>query len=311
MPFKKFAFNAYLGAFIWTGSFISLGKVLGPQWESFHGSIKRYLMLGGLIAAVVLLAYYFYKNHRTRIIDFILRLLKNAVKTYNSLGRIRIMVLGAAVSFLGLVVLMVILAEDYLANEFTRFDTVTRYLTESIFTGNWAGAAKFFMDITSGTALICMVILTSIWILVRGRNKFLEIRFLLISLFDGQLLQEGLGFALHRLGPFALNFLENVKNTFPSEQTYMAIVGYGFAAYMVLRHHEQSWLRPLALMSLLMICFFTGLSEIRLQTQLPSDVIAGYLSGGVWLSLNIVLLEIFRVLPQVQNTKNTEEGNLL
>lgn len=309
MPFKKFAFNAYLGAFIWTGSFISLGKVLGPQWESFHSSIKRYLMLGGLIAAVVLLAYYLYKNHRTRMINFILLLLKNAVKTYNSLGRIRLMVSGAAVSFLGLVVLVAVLAGDYLANEFTRFDTVTSYLTESILTGNWVEAAKFFMNITSATALICLAILTSIWILVRGRNKFLEIRFLLISLFGGQLLQEGLGFVFHRLGTLALNFLENVKNTFPSEQTYMAVVSYGFAAYMVLRHNGQSWLRPLVLVTPLMICFFTGLSEIRLQTQLPSDVIAGYIFGGVWLSLNIVLLEIFRVLPQVQNTKNTEEGH--
>ena len=266
-------------------------------------------MLGGLIAAVVLLAYYLYKNHRTRMINFILLLLKNAVKTYNSLGRIRLMVSGAAVSFLGLVVLVAVLAGDYLANEFTRFDTVTSYLTESILTGNWVEAAKFFMNITSATALICLAILTSIWILVRGRNKFLEIRFLLISLFGGQLLQEGLGFVFHRLGTLALNFLENVKNTFPSEQTYMAVVSYGFAAYMVLRHNGQSWLRPLVLVTPLMICFFTGLSEIRLQTQLPSDVIAGYIFGGVWLSLNIVLLEIFRVLPQVQNTKNTEEGH--
>lgn len=311
IPFKKFAYNAYLGAFIWTGSFISLGKVLGPQWESFHSSIKRYLMIGGLIAAVAVFAYYIYKNHRSRMIDFTLLLLKNTVKTYHSLGRVKIMVSGVAVSFLGLVVLVAVLAEDYMANEFTRFDKVTGFLTESILKDNWVGVAKFFMHITSVTALICLAILTLIWILLRGRNKFLEIRFLFIALLGGQLLQEGLGLVYHRLGPWALNFLENVKNTFPSEQTYMAIVSYGFAAYMVLRHNGQSCLRPLVLMALLIICFFTGLSEIRLQTQLPSDVIAGYIFGGVWLSLNIVLLEIFRVLPQVQNTKNTEEGNLL
>ncbi|MDA8224160.1 MAG: DedA family protein, partial [Desulfitobacterium hafniense] len=37
IPFKKFALNAYIGAFIWAGTFISLGKILGSNWEKFHG----------------------------------------------------------------------------------------------------------------------------------------------------------------------------------------------------------------------------------------------------------------------------------
>ena len=36
VSYKKFAINAYAGAFIWTTTFISLGKVLGVNWERYH-----------------------------------------------------------------------------------------------------------------------------------------------------------------------------------------------------------------------------------------------------------------------------------
>lgn len=310
MPYKKFAINAYLGAFIWTSTFISLGKVLGPKWESFHSSIKRYSIIGGLIAAAALLVYYVYKYHRTTIIDTILSLLENTLRTYNSLGRVKIMVAGMAVSFLGLIVLVAGLVQDYLANEFTQFDAVANFLVESVFTSNWSGTMKFFINITSPAALICVAILILIRIISRGRNKLLEVRFLLVVLLGGQLLQEGLSFVFHRFGPLTSYFIGNMKHTFPSEQTYMAIVGYGFAAYLFLRHTNKGWFRPFILMGVLIICLFTGLSEISMQTQLPSDIVAGYVFGGVWLSLNIVLLEVFRVLPEVQSTKIKKEGNL-
>jgi hypothetical protein len=169
---------------------------------------------------------------------------------------------------------------------------------------------KFFINITSPAALICVAILILVRIISRGRNKLLEVRFLLVVLLGGQLLQEGLSFVFHRLGPLTSYFIGNKEHTFPSEQTYMAIVGYGFAAYLFLRHTNKGWFRPFILMGVLIICLFTGLSEISIQTQLPSDIVAGYVFGGVWLSLNIVLLEVFRVLPEVQSTKIKKEGNL-
>lgn len=68
---------------------------------------------------------------------------------------------------------------------------------------------------------------------------------------------------------------------------------------MVLRHAEKSWLGTIVTFITLVICIATGLSVIFFQIQYPSDVIAGYVFGGVWLSLNIVLLEVFCVLPKI------------
>lgn len=41
ISYKDFAVNAYIGAFIWTATFISLGKVLGANWEKYHALIKN------------------------------------------------------------------------------------------------------------------------------------------------------------------------------------------------------------------------------------------------------------------------------
>lgn len=206
--------------------------------------------------------------------------------------------------FLGLVVLVAGLVQDYLTNEFGQFDAIAGFLVESIFTNRGSGFMGFFIIITSPAALIYLTVLILIWIMLKGKNRLLEVRFLLIVILGGQLLQEGLGLVFHRLGPLTSYIIGNGKHTFPSEQAYMAVVGYGFATFMFLRHTNKGLLRPFTIIAALFVCLFSGLSEVYIQTQLPSDVAAGYVFGGVWLSLNIVLLEVFRVLPEVQNVKS-------
>ena len=68
ISYRKFALNSYLGALIWTATFISLGKVLGPNWEKFHSYILKYLIIGTLIVALILIIIYIYKNHKTQVI---------------------------------------------------------------------------------------------------------------------------------------------------------------------------------------------------------------------------------------------------
>lgn len=59
LSYKKFAINAYLGAFIWVTTFIVLGKVLGDNWNSLHRYIEKYLILGFFILIVIILIYIF------------------------------------------------------------------------------------------------------------------------------------------------------------------------------------------------------------------------------------------------------------
>lgn len=294
IPYKKFALNAYIGAFIWTGTFITLGKILGSNWEKFHGAIKRYLIIGGIILAVVLLCIYFYRRYKTAIISFIIKSLENGVLIFHSLGKIKVAIIGVAAVFIGLSIVLIGLIQDFLAQEFSQYDTIVTYLVTLIFPENWSAMMGLFKLSTAPEVLLIITLLVLAWIILKGRNRFLETRFLLITILGGVLLQEGLRQIFHRVGP------GGNMSTFPSQQTLLAVVVYGFASFMVLRHAKNRWLGTLLFFVTLGVCVVTGLTVIFFQVQYPSDALAGYVFGGVWLSLNIVLMEVFRVLPKIQ-----------
>ncbi|MEN8078305.1 DedA family protein [Clostridioides difficile] len=54
LSYKKFSVNAYLGAFIWVTTFISLGKILGDNWNNINKYIGSYLIFGIFILIVIL-----------------------------------------------------------------------------------------------------------------------------------------------------------------------------------------------------------------------------------------------------------------
>jgi membrane protein DedA with SNARE-associated domain len=49
-----FATFAYLGGLLWSSSFISIGYVLGDQWEQMSVSLHRYLLIGAGVITVVI-----------------------------------------------------------------------------------------------------------------------------------------------------------------------------------------------------------------------------------------------------------------
>ncbi|KPU27280.1 membrane-associated protein [Caloranaerobacter sp. TR13] len=298
--YKKFALRAYIGAFIWTGTFISLGKILGPDWEKFHSFIRKYLIIGSLFIAVVMIIVYLYKSYKLQITEFVISLLNSVIVIFHSLGKVKVAITSVAVVFLGLSVLVIGIIQDFLSNEFIQFDSIVAFLIRFIFTEKWSYIMRLLGLMTSIKVLILLITLVFIWIIIKGVDKLLEIRFLLITIIGGEFLEEVLRLIFHRLGPLGLSLPEKIKYTFPSEQSLVAVVAYGFAAFLIVRHTKKVWLKTIAIIISLAVCFFTGVSVLFFQVQFPSDVVAGYVFGGVWLSLNIVLLEIFRILPKVQ-----------
>ena len=64
LTFRTYMLYAYSGAFLWVTIFISLGKILGPQWEQFHHSIKKYFIIAKIIAIIIVIVIYMYKKHK-------------------------------------------------------------------------------------------------------------------------------------------------------------------------------------------------------------------------------------------------------
>ncbi len=66
-PYRKFAFFAYTGAFIWTFTFITLGKVLGEKWRLVGYYLSHYSMYVILLfVLVMLIIYYLFKKRNVQ-----------------------------------------------------------------------------------------------------------------------------------------------------------------------------------------------------------------------------------------------------
>lgn len=295
ISYRKFSKNAYIGAFLWTFTFISLGKVLGANWDKYHSLMTRYLIIFSLIAAVIIVVIYSYRNYRKEIQAWIINTLKKGIKIFNSLGKIKVFIAGIAAIFLVFLVLVLGIIQDYLANEFTQFDEIVKYLIVHIFDEAWSKFMKLIIHVTNDYVLLMAVIFTVVWIVIKERNKFYEIRFLIISLLGAKCLDIALKNVFHRLGPSGMIY------TFPSSEVLMAVVVYGFPVYFVVKRCKKTWVNFIIVCSYLSLCLFIGFSLVYLNIQYPSDVAAGYEFGVVWLSLSIILLEVYRVLPKIRD----------
>jgi len=292
MPYRKFALVAYSGALFWTSVFISFGKVLGPKWEAYHHTLNRYMILFGLIAAGVFLLVYLYRKYRRQILDQAVNLLDRGLERFHSIGRVKFVVISAFAVFVLFFSLMIGLIQDFLANEFARFDEVAFFIVHQVFDSSWTGLMSLFAMLGSYYTFVPLIVVTGLWIGAKGKDRSLEMIFFAFVIIGGEGLDEGLRLLFHRTGPAGSLF----PYTFPSEQTLISLTVCGFAAFLLVRHYGGLKTRIAAILTVAVLCLLVGISRVFFNVQYPSDVVAGYVFGGAWISLNVILLEIFRIL---------------
>jgi membrane protein DedA with SNARE-associated domain/membrane-associated phospholipid phosphatase len=300
LPFKTFALFAYTGAFLWVSVFISLGKILGPQWEQFHSSVKKYLIIGSIVAAVILLVIYIYKKHKAEVKLVATNILDWTLRIFHSRKRVGLMMVLTAITTLGLILLMIGMIQDYLGNEFQDFNKLLGVLIPSVFNEGWKGAMLAFMFMGSRTVMITLIIITLLRIIWKGQDKLLELQSLVLVVYGGEVYEESLRKIFHKLAPVNHSLLNELVYAFPSEQSLMNMIVYGFIVYIFVRHSKNIWNPTIVPLLGILILLFISISRIYLQLELPSDVLAGYVFGGVWLGLNIILVETFRILRHLE-----------
>jgi len=75
--------------------------------------------------------------------------------------------------------------------------------------------------------------------------------------------------------------------SFPSGHSSGAVVAYGMLAYVLFGHMPRTWRLPL-LLAAAAVAFTTGLSRAMLQVHWASDVLAGFASGLMWLTVCVL-----------------------
>ncbi|MGR6342056.1 VTT domain-containing protein [Priestia megaterium] len=299
LPFRTYALYAYSGSFLWVTTFITLGKLLGPQWDQFHNSIKKYFIIGMIVAVILFVAIYIYKQYKLKIKETAINCLKWIVNVFHTRKRAGFAFIFTGLVTLGFILLMIGMTQDFIGNEFGDFNKITSLLITVFFNKSWDVPMWVFFMLGSRQVLIVFIFFTLGWILWKDRDKKIELLSLLVVVGGGELYEESLRRIFHHFSPIRKSLIEQLSYTFPSEQSLMAFVIYGFAVFMLVRHSRRLWIPTLAPIVAFHILLLIAISRLYLSIQYPSDIAAGYVFGGVWLGLNILLLETFRLMKGI------------
>lgn len=139
---------------------------------------------------------------------------------------------------------------------------------------------------------LCSVIITFYMFLKR---KFDIIVSYVIAIIGGGLLNFTLKIVIQRERPISEDTLTKVAGfSFPSGHAMLSVIFFGMIAYILTREIKSLKLNLIIILSAGFIIFLIGFTRIYLQVHYLSDVIAGYVGGLFWLSVNIIGLEIYR-----------------
>lgn len=81
--------------------------------------------------------------------------------------------------------------------------------------------------------------------------------------------------------------------SFPSGHSSGIVITMGMLAYLAVRLLPRRWHIPVWIAAAA-LAFSVGASRIFLRVHFPSDVLAGFASGGAWLTVSIVSIEFAR-----------------
>lgn len=154
---------------------------------------------------------------------------------------------------------------------------------------------QLMLDITQlgnpiGAITISVIILG--WLL--GQKQFLEFGFFAIVSFGAIILNNGLKLRFTRPRPTLWeSLIQETSYSFPSGHALGSIVLYGSFAYLLARSYPSR--SPLIYGVASVIITLIGLSRLYLGVHYPTDIIAGYIIGFLWLRICIKLFKHYAV----------------
>jgi membrane-associated phospholipid phosphatase len=153
------------------------------------------------------------------------------------------------------------------------------------------GLDKIMIDITDvgfGTSYIIIVAICLL--LLTYFRRWRELAGMVICLTGGAALNFWLKFLFHRSRPDLFRVVQETGYSFPSGHVIASMCFYGMGAFLIMRT-ISSWRGRLAVATLAGILIVAiGVSRIYLGVHYPTDVLAGFAAGSMWVAFCISLL---------------------
>ncbi|NSL50649.1 phosphatase PAP2 family protein [Calidifontibacillus erzurumensis] len=174
--------------------------------------------------------------------------------------------------------------------ELERFDSAVTTFIQLFQSDPMTKWMVFFSTIGSyKVQYVIFFALAAFYFFVR-KNKFYML-LLFVNLFGVRLLNRMLKVLFERPRPDIEKLVDVSGLSFPSGHAMNSLGFYGFIAYIIYQELRErtffAWIVPVVFS---VIIFIIGLSRIYLGVHYPSDVLAGFLAGGAWILVCLLLL---------------------
>lgn len=187
-----------------------------------------------------------------------------------------------------LTVFAILAWETIFRNTTELFDNIFIWLIRYFATPYVDKVMMFITDIGFGISYGVIVALS--FILLTYYHRWREIAVLAICLTGGALLNFWLKYLFHRSRPDLFHVVQETGYSFPSGHVIASMCFYGMATFLIIRT-IPSWRGRLTVMTVTFILIVTiGVSRIYLGVHYPTDVIAGFATGSMWVAFCISLL---------------------
>ena len=123
------------------------------------------------------------------------------------------------------------------------------------------------------------------------RKKWFAIKTFAVA-FSSLILMFALKAMFNRSRPLTPLLGEVAGLSFPSGHAFMSFTFFGLLIYVVYQQVENIALRWTLIILLLAITFVVGISRIYLRVHYPTDVLAGFSIGTMWLILSMWVLHL-------------------
>lgn len=186
------------------------------------------------------------------------------------------------------------LAKDLIGQELGAFDTLVGGFIRSNASDGLTHLAVFATQMGSAAFEIGLLLVIGGYFLYH-LNQVWETVMLAVSLAGGWFLNTVLKEVFHRSRPDIEHLVSVGGYSFPSGHAMIATAFYGMLGYLIwinLRQRAKPSWYVIVLTFVLVAAI--GTSRVYLGVHFPSDVIAGFAAGGVWLLACVLAIRVVR-----------------
>lgn len=182
-----------------------------------------------------------------------------------------------------------VLSKDYLIIDQKFYNIISENLIDEPTTN-----ILRFITLFGGTLLLIIFALVSI---IALKNKKYSIAICINLIFSASV-NYIIKLIVERPRPSVLRLTEEIGYSFPSGHSMTSLAFYGFIIYLLFKYQKDKNKRNIITVLLTILIILIGFSRIYLGVHYLSDVLGGFLLGGIYL---ILYTEMFETVSKKQN----------